>query len=56
MINIFKDTPNYKKIPFFDRDMCKLDLLIGFLIWKSILIFGKFVKKKKYGLHLIIGQ
>ena len=53
---IQRHTPNYKKIPFFDRDMCKLDLLIGFLIWKSILIFGKFVKKKKYGLHLIIGQ
>ena len=20
-------TPNYKKIPFFDRDMCKLDFI-----------------------------
>ena len=28
-------------------------LLIGFLIWKSILIFGRFVMKKKCGLHLM---
>ena len=29
-------------------------LLIDFLIWKNILIFEKFVMKKKYGLHVII--
>ena len=28
-------------------------LLTGFLIWKSILIFGIFVMKKKCNLHLI---
>ena len=46
-------TPNYKKIPLFDGDMCKLDLSTSFLIGKSILIFGRFVMKKKCGLHLI---
>ena len=50
---IQQHTLNYKKIPFFDGDMCKLDLLIGFLVWKSILIFGRFVMEKKCGLHLI---
>ena len=51
--SIQRHTPNYKKISFFDGHMCKLDLLIGFFIWKSILIFGRFVMKKKCGLHLI---
>ena len=28
-------------------------LLTDFLIWKNILIFGRFVMKKEYNLHLI---
>ena len=50
---IQRRTSNYKKISFFDCDMCKLDFLTSFLIWKSILIFGRFVMKKKCSLHLI---
>ena len=50
---IQRRTSNYKKISFFDCDMCKLDFLTSFLIWKSILIFGRFVMKKKCSLHII---
>ena len=50
---IQRRTSNYKKISFFDCDMCKLDFLTSFLIWKTILIFGRFVMKKKCSLHLI---
>ena len=50
---IQRRTSNYKKISFFDCDMCKLDFLTSFLIWKSILIFGRFVMKKKCSLHLM---
>ena len=51
--SIQRRTPNYKKIPFFDVDICKWILSTGFLIWKSILIFGRFVMDKKCCLHLI---
>ena len=44
---------NYKKISLFDEVCVSWILLIGFLIWISILIFGRFVMKKKCGLHLI---
>ena len=52
MINIFKDilltTRKFHSL----MEICvSWILLIGFLIWKSILIFGKFVME--YGLHLI---
>ena len=36
-----------------ERCVCWI-LLTDFLIWKNILIFEKFVMKKKYGLHVII--
>ena len=56
MINIFKDTLLATRKFHSLMEICvSWILLIGFLIWKSILIFGRFVKKKKYGLHLIIG-
>ena len=54
MINIFKDIL-LTTIKF--HSLMKISvswiLLIDFLIWKSILIFGRFVMKKEYGLHLI---
>ena len=50
---IQRHTPNYKKFHSL-MDICvSWILLIGFLIWKSILIFGRFVMKKKCGLQLI---
>ena len=48
---IQRHTPNYKKF-YSLMDICvSWILLIGFLIWKSILIFGRIVME--YGLHLI---
>ena len=54
MINIFKDVLlNARKFHSLREISISWILLIDFLIWKSILIFGRFVMKKEYGLHLI---
>ena len=54
MINIFKDALlTTRKFHSLMEIYVSWILLTGFLIWKSILIFGKFVMKKKCGLHLI---
>ena len=45
--------PNNKKISFFDGDMCKLDFIDWLLDFEEYFIFGRFVMKKKCGLHLI---
>ena len=51
-INIFKDVLLTTRKFHSLREICvSWILLIGFLIWKSILIFGRFVME--YGLHLI---
>ena len=52
MINIFKDILlTARKFHSLMEVSVSWILLIGFLIWKSILIFGRFVME--YGLHLI---
>ena len=46
-------TPNYKKISFFDGDMCKLDFIDRLLDLEENFNFGRFLMKKKYSLYLI---
>ena len=54
MINIFKDALLTTKKFHSLMEICvSWILLTGFFIWKSVLIFGRFVMKKKCGLHLI---
>ena len=54
MINIFKNTLlTTRKIHSLMEISVSWILLTSFLIWKSILIFGRFVMKKIYNLHLI---
>ena len=54
MINIFKDVLlTTRKFYSLMEISVSWILSIVFLIWKSILIFGRFVMEKKYGLHLI---
>ena len=54
MINIFKDVLLTTRKFLSLMEICvSWILLIDFLIWKSILIFGRFVMEKEYGLHLI---
>ena len=53
-INIFKDALlTTRKVHSLMERCISWILLNGFLIWKSILIFGRFMMIKKYGLHLI---
>ena len=54
MINIFNDILlTTRKFHSLTEICVSWVLLTDFLIWKSILIFGRFVMKKKCGLHLI---
>ena len=54
MINIFNDALlTTRKFHSLMEINVSWILLTGFLIWKSILIFGRFVMKKKCSLHLI---
>ena len=54
MFDIFKDALlTTRKFHSLTEICVRWILLIGFLIWKSILIFVRFVMKKKCGLHLI---
>ena len=54
MINIFNDALlTTRKFHSLTEIYVSWILLTGFLIWKSILIFGRFVMKKKCGLHLM---
>ena len=46
-------TPNYKKILFFDGDMCKLGFIDWLLDLEEYFNFGRFVIKKKCGLHIV---
>ena len=50
---IQRHTSNYKKSPFFDRDMCKLDFIDWLFDLEEYFNFGRFVIKKKCGLHII---
>ena len=54
MINIFKDTLlTIRKFHSLMEICVSWFLSTGFLIWKGIIIFGRFFMKKKCGLHLI---
>ena len=54
MINIFNNTLLTTRKFHSLMEICvSWILLIGFLVWKSILIFGRFVMEKKCDLHLI---
>ena len=54
MINIFIDALlTIRKFHSLMEICVSWILLIGFLIWKSILIFARFTMKNKYGLYLI---
>ena len=44
---------NYKKIPFFDGDMCKLDFIGWFLNLEAYFNFWKICDEEKGGLLLI---
>ena len=55
MINIFIDALlTMRKFHSLMERCVSWILLTNFLIWKNILIFEKFVMKKKYDLHVII--
>ena len=47
MTNIFKDTRNYKKIPFFDGDTCKLDFIDWPLDLEEYFEFQKICDEEK---------
>ena len=54
MINIFNNTLlTTRKFHSLMEKCISWILLTSFLIWKSILIFGRFVMKKRWSLHLI---
>ena len=44
---IHRCTPNYKKIPFFDGDMCKLDFINWLLDFEEYFNFCKICNEEK---------